>query len=210
MSGREAKRNDERLHYKFLVKYFEHLHEDLYDEAVKLYEETKRINPNVKDLTKTAHFMTTVTPSIPVPRYYYTRQLKQHHTPQHMVERGPRMVLQIPLQKQPSPLIHQPSPSQPSPLIHQPSPSQPSPLIHQPSPSQPCMSSPPPPAQLPLDDAVFQQLLKEIAQDPSLEQILNNFHCDDNDDDDMNSLVQNDVFTLNDMSPLETDLLNIQ
>ena len=190
MSGREAKRNEERLHYKFLVKYFEHLHQDLYDEAVNLYEETKKINPNVKDLTKTAHFMTTVMPSTPVPRYYYTRKLKRD-TPQHIVERGPRMVLQIPLQNQPSPSVHQPSPSA---CMSSP----PAPVISQPPPTQP-----------PLDDAMFQQLLKEIAQDPSLEQILNDFHWDD-DDDDMNSLVQNDVFMLNDISPLETDLLNIR
>ena len=41
MAGREAKRNEERLYYKFIAKYFENLHKDFYDEAIKLYEKTK-------------------------------------------------------------------------------------------------------------------------------------------------------------------------
>ena len=208
MAGREAKRNDERLYYKFLVKYFENLHKDLYAEAMNLYEETKKLNPNVKDLTKTAQFMAVVTPDIPVPRYYHHRQLKADITQQ--LQRGPRMVLQIPLHKQqpspPVPVPPQPSPSAPACI---PSPSAaaciPSPPV--PVPSQPA-PVPAQPAPLLMPDSTFQQLLTELLQDPNLEQILNDFPFN-KDDDDMNPFVQDDVFMMDDISPLETELLNM-
>ena len=238
MAGREARRNDERLYFKFFVKYFENLHKDLHDKAMNLYEETKKLNPNVKDLTKTAQFMAVVTPGLPVPRYYHHRQLKADITRQ--IQGGPRMVLQIPLRKQqphqPSPSAAPCIPSPPPPVPHQPSPSAapcipspPPPVPHQPSPSAAaCIPSPPAPvpsqsapvpaqpAPLLMPDSTFQQLLTELLKDPNLEQIMNNFpFSNDNDDmnpfvqdDDMNPFVQDDVFMMDDTSPLETELLN--
>ena len=175
--GREARRNDERLYYKFIVKYFENLHKDLFTEVMNLYKETKKMNPNVRDLTKTAQFMAAVTPDIPVPRYYLHRQLKADTT--HQLQRGPRMVLQIPLHK------HQPSPS------HKPQPS-PSVTVRVPSPPVPVPSQPSQPAPVPLPsppllipDNMYQELLAEIRRDPNMQQTLNDFHF--NNDDDMNA-----------------------
>ena len=74
MSGREALRNNERLYFKFLNKYFEGLHHDLYEQADALYQQAKKNNPGVKDLTKTIDFMTAVTPELDIPRYYKARQ----------------------------------------------------------------------------------------------------------------------------------------
>ena len=117
MPGRESRRNDERLYFKFIAKYFEGLHEELFEKAVDLFHDAKEKNPTVKDLTKTVQFMAAVTPEIPIPRYYKNRQPKVHKKPQ--------MVLQIQLlgpqelaMPQPSPL---PNPQelampQPSPL----------------------------------------------------------------------------------------------
>ena len=194
MAGREAKRNEERLYFKFLVKYFENLHPDLYDEAVKLYIETKKMNKGVKDQTKTAHFMSVVTPHIRVPRYYYTREVKAN-TPQQL-QGSPQMVLEIPL--------HKPQSLQPTPV--------PAPVSSQPTtttiPSPPVSSQPATTSMLPLDDTVYQQVIEEIQRDPDMLQILNNFNFDD-DDDDTNAYVFNDVYRPDDLSPLVNELLNI-
>ena len=50
--GREAKRNDERLYFKFVVKYIEGLHPEIFTKAVELHKEIKENNPGVSDLTK--------------------------------------------------------------------------------------------------------------------------------------------------------------
>ena len=88
MSGREARRNQERLYFKFIVKYFENLHHDLFQKAVELYQHVKQNNSNVQDLTKTVQFMANVTPEVPIPRYYKTRKVKKTEK---------QMMLQIPL-----------------------------------------------------------------------------------------------------------------
>ena len=232
--GREARRNDERLYFKFIVKYFEELHPDLFAKATNLHKETKKLNPNVKDLTKTASFMTVVTPNIPVPRYYYNRLLKTDIAQQ--LQSGPRMVLQIPLQtQQPSPSVtaHTPSqPSQPAPLLmsdpsvtaHTPSqPSQSAPLLmSDPSVTAHTPSQPSQPAPLLLPEKVYNQILSEIQGDPDMAQIFNDFNLanddDDmnaqpapqqtpNDDDDMNPFVWDDISKYDIISPLEDETL---
>ena len=217
MSGREAKRNDERLYYKFLVKYFENLHEDIYDEADKLYEETKKLNPKVKDLTKTAQFMDVVTPNIPVPRYYHNRQLKSYTTTTHRgLQEGPQMVLHIPLHKLPPPpaptadmlSLTIPVPPQPSPPTTTTTADMPSLTIPvPPQPSQPIADMPSPPATPPLliPEALCEQLLTELLADPNMAQIMNDFPFSEDKDDDMNMFVQAD-FTMDDISPLEAEM----
>ena len=190
MAGREAKRNDERLYYKFIVEYFKNMHKDLFTKATNLHEEVKKMNPHVRDLTKTAEFMTTVTPNIPVPAYYYRRQLKPtiKQTIKQKIQRGSTMVLEIPLNKQPSPSVTVSSLP-----------------VTVPSPPSTVLSPPPQTEPLLMEDNTFQQLLAEIQKDPDLHQIFNGFNNndDDDDDDDMNSHVWNDFYIPDDVSPLE-------
>ena len=40
--SRDANRNKERLYYKFCAMYFENLHKDIYDNAIKLLQEVKK------------------------------------------------------------------------------------------------------------------------------------------------------------------------
>ena len=211
--GREARRNDERLYFKFMVKYFEALHPDIFAKATNLHNETKKLNPNVKDLTKTVTFMTTVTPNIPVPRYYYNRLLKMDTVQQ--LQNGPRMVLQIPLQNlQTSPSVTTHTPSPPVPV-----PSPPAPVPLQPSQSAPLLMS----------ENMYNQILAEIQADPDTAQIFRDFHLSndgDDDDDDMNAQpvpqqtpnLSNDgddddddmnPFVWDDISPRENILSNI-
>ena len=221
--GREARRNDERLYYKFIVKYMEGLHQDLFKKAVDLYNDAKQSNPNVRDLTKTVQFMTEAMPNTPIPRYYKNRQTNVNKPRLQQ----PQMVLRIPLVKlpvsQPSPQVSHPSPpvSQPSPQVSHPSPpvSQPSPHLTVPVSSQPSQLL------LPLAPDVYQDLLNELQHDPELQQILNdfpdndettnNFVCDDIDmsqdpgfvcDESMNSFVW-DTIDMYDISPLENEIL---
>ena len=208
MSGREAKRNDQRLYYKFIVMYFQNLHKDLFEKVEDLYYEVREKNPNVKDLTKTAQFMAVAMPHIPVPRYYNNRNLRKNTTQQQQVEEnttqqqqveentthqqqveenttlqqqqleGPQMVLEIPLHT-PSSLLQTP-------------------------PTAPVPSQPP----LFIPDNIYRDLLFELQRDPELLQILNDFPCGD--DDDISDLVMNDMQHVeDDISPLETHLLNI-
>ena len=184
MSGREARRNSERLQYKFIVKYIENVHNDIYDKVMDLYQETKKANPNVKDLTKTEQFMSAAMPGTPVPRYYTTRNLGVNKsTP--LIQGGPTMVLEIPLEKQQSaPVV--PVPQQPLPSTQTPS-----------STTQPLL----------MPDDMYLQLLAELQKDPNLEQILNDFQPLNNDiDDDMNPFVQDDLFMIDDQSLLESEI----
>ena len=194
MSGREAKRNEERLHYKFIAMYFQNLHRDLFEKAEDLYDEVREKNPHVKDLTKTAQFMAVAMPHIPVPRYYNNRNLRKNTISQQQVEEntaqqqqveentthqqqleGPQMVLEIPLHT-PSSLLQTP-------------------------PTVPVPSQPP----LLIPDSIYRDLLFELQRDPELLQILNDFPCGD--DDDISDLVLNDMHVEDDISPLETHLL---
>ena len=224
--GREARRNDERLYFKFIVKYFENLHKDLFTEVMNLYKEAKEKNPNVRDLTKTTQFMTAVMPDIPVPRYYNNRHLKVNTTQKgyntrylkvnttQQLQEGPQMVLQIPLHKpQSSPSVTVPVPSPP---VHVPSLPVPVP-VPVPSPPVPVpvpVPSPPVPVPVPvplpsppllITDNTYQELLAELQRDPDMLQILNDFPFD-NDDDDINDLVWDNIYKPDDISPIETEM----
>ena len=139
--SRDAKRNVERLHFKFIAKYIEGLHGDAFIEAQELYEHAKRKNPKVKDLTKTAEFMSVVTPNKPIPRHYKRRQVCDA-TPQILNDMS-RMVLNIPL------VQLQPDASLPPAVTSPPSPpavtSPPLPTVVASPPSPPTVASPPSP-----------------------------------------------------------------
>ena len=207
--GREAKRNDERLYYKFIVKYIEGVHPEIFAKAVELHKEAKENNPGVNDLTKTTQFMATVTPELPVPRYYKHRNLKNttHHVRSfplndevknttRSIQEGLRMVLQIPLYKHESP-PHVPSlppvtphvPSLPPVTPHVPSPPPVTPHVRSPPTVTPHVPSPPTvtphvpsPPPLPITSDMYQELLTEIQRDPQMLQILNDFPFGNNDD----------------------------
>ena len=221
--GREAIRNDERLYFKFIVKYIEGVHPEIFAKAVELHKEAKENNPGVNDLTKTTQFMKTVTPELPVPRYYRNRNLKYSNrnlkakNAIHRVREGPRMVLHIPLHKHESPQPvtppHVPSPPPVTPHVPSPQPvtphvpSQPpvTPHVPSPPPVTPHVPSPPPltipvsSPPLPITSDMYQDLLKEIQRDPQMMQILNDFPFG-NDDDDISDLVWDDI------SPIETEM----
>ena len=95
MTGREAKRNNERLEYKFFSEYFKSQHKDLYDEACSFYDKVKEKNPNVRDLTKTVEFVARTKPNEMIPKYYYRRQART--TPTTAKQTELTMVLNIPL-----------------------------------------------------------------------------------------------------------------
>ena len=227
MTGREARRNNERLEYKFIVKYIENVHNDIYNKVTDLYEETKKANPKVKDLTKTEQFMSAAMPGTPVPRYYTTRNLCVNKST-HLVQGGPTMVLEIPLEKQRTMVLEIPLEKQQSapvvpapqcmPLPSTQTPPSALPLLLEKQQSAPvvpapqCMPLPStqtPPSTLPLlmPDDMYQQLLADLLKDPDLEQILNDFQTPSNDiDDDMNPFVQCDLFTIDDQSLLESEM----
>ena len=214
MAGREARRNNERLEYKFIVKYVKNLHKDIYQEAFDLYLKTKEANPNVRDLTKTEQFMSVAMPGIPVPRYYTTRNLRVNkptnlvvNKPTNLVQEGPTMVLEIPLEKRGK--QQQSAPVVPSTQ----------PLLMTEDGGKQQQSAPVVPSTQPLllPEDVYRQLLAELQKDPELEKILNDFNTDFqptnnnnnnaiDDDDDMNPLVQCELFSNDEQSVLEMDL----
>ena len=230
MAGREAKRNNERLEYKFIVKYVKNLHNDIYQEAFDLYLKTKKANPNVKDLTKTEQFMSVAMPGIPVPRYYTTRNLRVNK-PTNLVQGGPTMVLEIPLEKRGKQQQSAPVVPSTQPLLmtedggkqQQSAPVVPStqPLLMTEDGGKQQQSAPVVPSTQPLllPEDVYQQLLAELQKDPELEKILNDFQSFNNDfqptnnnnnaiddDDDMNPLIQCELFTNDEQSLVEMDL----
>ena len=187
--GREAKRNDERLYFKFMVKYFENKHKDLFAEAVTLYQHAKENNPNVRDLTKTVQFMECATPHIAIPRYYKSRQ---QQTKTVETTREPQMVLEIPLL----------NPQQTSSVLQTPTPPQAPVPVSQPLPSPPLL----------LPESIYQSLLDEIHLDPVLSRILDEMPYNDDssppqqdphNDDLMNEFIWNDI---KDTLPLEMEI----
>ena len=223
MTGREARRNKERLEYKFIVKYVENLHKDIYQEAFNLYLKTKAANPNVKDLTKTEEFMSVAMPRMSVPRYYRTRNLRVNK-PTKLVQQGPTMVLEIPLEKQQqsAPVVTTTQPLllpedvyqqlltelQKDPELEK--------ILNDFSNNdfQPTNNNA-------IDDnddmnplIQREQLLTELQKDPELEKILNDFSNNDfqptnnnaiDDDDDMNPLIQRELFSNDEQSLVEMD-----
>ena len=220
--SRGALRTEERLHYKFITKYVEELHGDVFTQAQELFEDTKRKNPSVKDLTKTVEFITKVSPNKTVPRYYKNRQSRT------MLDVSkPQMVLNIPLFTMPSqplpPLPPVPPQSLPSPLTPTAPPLPPVPPQSLPSPLTP--TPPVPPQSLPspltptapplplLPPDVYQNLLAELERDPELWKIMNDFPMSDEGMDDfpmsdegMDEPVVNDIFLDDGVSPLEVEV----
>ena len=226
--GREAKRNDERLFLKFIVKYMEGLHPEIYTKAVQLHNTIRENNPGVSDLTKTVLFMSTVTPEKRIPRYYFNRSINRPKQPQMVLniqlldheqlsvppqQSSPQ--LPVPPSQQPSPQLPVPPPQQPAPQLPVPPPQQsspqqsapqlPVPPPQQPSPQQPVpqLPVPLPQQQLPLlPPNVYEDILAEIQRDPELYEIFN----DITDDQTLNEFVWDDLYMLNDISPLENHM----
>ena len=87
---RAAKRTLEKNKNKFICKYVESKHGDVFTEAKEVYERIKRCNPDKKDITKTSEYMSVVMPHKPIP-YYYTLQKKPKLTTTTMVLHIPLM-----------------------------------------------------------------------------------------------------------------------
>ena len=152
--GREAKRNQERLHFKFIVNYVKELHPEIFTKAAELYDEIKENNPNVYDLTKTVQFMSRVTPGKPIPRYYYQRQTYGQQQQQHMVLQIPllrpdQLSATVPQLAAPSPQLPEPQLPGPQPQLAAPSPQLPEPQLPGPQPQLAAPSPQLPEPQLP-------------------------------------------------------------
>ena len=93
--SRDAQKTNERLYYKFIACYVEGTYKEIYEDAEQLFNQAKRENPGVRDLTKTDTYMEAVHPGAPIPRYYITRKLKTSSPPTPPTQ--PQLVLNIPL-----------------------------------------------------------------------------------------------------------------
>ena len=178
---RDANRTVENNRNKFIVKYIEGIHGDVYVEAQECYEETKRKNPGRKDLTKTVDFMNVVMPYKEIPLYYYTRQKKQKS--RQRSTSTTTMVLNIPLipnTEIPSTTTPQPGDDHTETSVQEdqeiPSTTTPQPGDDHTETSVQEDQEIPSTTTLPIPDHVYQGLLNEIMQDPDLYQIFNDFN----------------------------------
>ena len=172
---RELEKRNERLYYKFIYEYTKCLHPDVYTQANNMYRNIRELYPNqVKDITKTVEFMTATKPGHSIPRYYYHRKTINPHSgtsnareinPHSGTSNAREMVLQIPLMT-PSEIPLASIQVPPDPPAHVVTPSAPSPTAH--------VSQPP----LLLEPHVYEELLKEIQNDPDLNRILSDFPGD--------------------------------
>ena len=149
--SRDAQKTNERLYYKFITSYVEGRYHNIYEDAEQLYNQAKRENPNVRDLTKTDTFIREVYPGAPIPRYYITRKVKTSAPTQPQPQ--PQLVLNIPLLPARalarSSLLQTEVSTQPSPpgVCTQSSPP-PTEVSTQPSPPGVCTQSSPPPTEV--------------------------------------------------------------
>ena len=221
-----AKRTLENNRNKFITKYVEGMHGDIYTEAQELYEEIKRKNPGRKDLTKTVDFMNVAMPYKAIPLYYYAKQKKQKSPRRSTPTSTSTMVLNIPLMAS----TEIPSTTTPPGDDH-------TEMSEQEDQEIPSTTTPPGDdhtemseqedqeipltATLPIPDRVYEGLLHEIMQDPDLYKIFNDFNPNplDNDDTGIQENVEIwhedgqgntdmwDAFTFQDQTPLERELL---
>ena len=163
---RDAEKRKERLHFKFISNYVEAMHGDVFIEAQELYEHARRKNPKVFDLTKTAEFISVVTPDKEIPRYYKNRRQVCYA---QVRDNMSTMVLNIPLiQLQPNGSLPTVAASQPLPPTV---PSPPLPAVAASPPLPPTVPSPPLPAVAaspPLPPTVPSPPLPAVAASPPL------------------------------------------
>ena len=209
---RDAKRTVENNRNKFIVKYIEGLHGDVYVEAQERYEEIKQKNPGRNDLTKTVDFMNIAMPYKQVPLYYYTRQKKQKKQKSHRRSTSTTtMVLNIPLipnTEIPPAITPQPTDDDtetnvqedqgiPSAITPQPSDDDTETNVQE---GQEIPSA----TTLPIPDRVYEGLLQEIMQDPDLYQIFNDFNPNPLDNDDTG--IQENMEILHEDNDTNTDM----
>ena len=203
---RDAEKREERLHFKFIVEYIKCLHKDTYNKAEELYKNIKHQYPTVKDLTKTAEFMSVATPGKPIPRHYTSRKSNQTQSSMPQTE----MVLEIPLmalgQNTSLPVAASPPASPPvSPPVSLPVLPPVSPPVSLPVSLPPVDASPP----LLLSKDVYHNLLAELQQDPNLFQILNDYTLGDSSHEDTTIDMDDDIWDSiisDDVTPLEDEL----
>ena len=234
--SRDGQKTDERLYYKFITSYVEGTYRKIYKDAVQLFNQAKRENPGVRDLTKTDTFMREVYPNAPIPRYYLSRKLKT--SPPTQPKPQTQLVLNIPLlaareltQSFPSTEVStQPEAASSAPGVCTQS-SPPTEVSTQPeaasSPPGVCTQSSPPTEvstqpeaassapgvctqSLPplfLTPELYQEVLNELNKDPEVLKYLNDFSIED--DDNMNDTVvedMGDMFYDYTSTPLEMEL----
>ena len=194
--------------------YTQAVYGDIYQEAHQLYETIKQKNPTTKDLTKTIDFMQDVTPERTIPRYYY----KRGSNPQNLHKNNTHMVLNIPLMEttriskamtrvtstddaleERGMLASQSAPEQEEMSASQPAPEQEEMVASQPAPEQED-------THLDISDHVYEDLLRELRQDPDLYSIFNNFNPQDHHTESHQSDDMWDAFVTDEISPIEIEL----
>ena len=73
----DVRRRVENNRYKFISRYIETFHGQIYREAEQSYGIIRQKNPHTKDITKTVEFLLMVTPNKEIPRYYTTKRNKK-------------------------------------------------------------------------------------------------------------------------------------
>ena len=187
-SIREARQRQELYQMLFIAKYIEGVHRDVYTEAHEFYNKVKAVNPEVKNLTKTAEFMEKVTPDAVIPRYYAERRRRRSRLVQKDVQT--EMVLEIQLLPQPE------VSTSPQPEVST-------------SPQPEVSTSPQPEVSTPLSPEVYEELLNDLKKDPDLWNILNDFPVEDNTEGIDKVVVEDmgtDMFLSNNITPLEQEV----
>ena len=209
---REARREDTRnkRQERLMCAYLKHAHPAIYEEAYAYYNKLDAMYPGKRDLRKTTHFA--------VFKKEAGKSKKEAGKSKKPPAQGDNFILEIPLMcpetvatrtSQPSPSPSVAAPPLPSPPVPaSPSPSPPVPASPSPSPPVPALPSPSPPvaaSPFPLSPDVYKTLMAELENDPDLWRIFNDFPLQECDED-MNTLVGEDVIISDDISPLEVEL----
>ena len=207
--SRQAQATADKYFYKFISRYVEATHNELYKEALALFEQAKTDNPGVKDLVKTVTYLRKVHPEANIPRYYIRRNLKSKREPN--LDNSKHMVLNIPLISV-KPTCPSPAAPLPPPEIAMSTPPQltetvqlPLPTAAELPPPEIGMSTPPQlteTVQLPLPMGTYNDLLNELQSDPELANILNDFPFDS-----MNASANDSVNEFTNDNVLDTDMI---
>ena len=92
---RRRKLTETHQRTQFIAAYTEALHPDIYNKADKMYEELKELYPGKRDVRKTPQFLSLTTGTKSINSYYYKKKMSK----KTRQEKFDNMVLTIPLEK---------------------------------------------------------------------------------------------------------------
>ena len=187
----------------FIEEYTKKLHPDVYNKASQMYDELKEMYPDKRDVRKTPHFLTITTGTKSMNSYYYKKKMLK----KKMGEKLDTMVLEIPLTRIDNPATQQLTSNNDNPATQQLTSNNDNPEETNSSTLE--LANPSTRELMP--EHIYNHIVSELANDPELTKIMNDFENmgeDDFENMDLDDIII-DYQNFDEQTPLEWELHNL-